>query len=110
MPNKKNYKHYEEAMREGWHLDKKITLGLIFSIVVQTVVLFMWGARLDQRVTHVEGRTESNTIIIEAMRNAQSDTKATLARIDERLAATSEGVKDIKAKLDGTTIRQASKR
>lgn len=95
-------RNYEELgnMKEGWHLDKKITLALIFAIAVQTVTLFMWGARLDQRVSQVETTTSSHTVIIEAMRSNQSDTKATLARMDERLASTSDGVKEIKAKLD----------
>lgn len=99
--------NYEEAinMKEGWHLDRKVPLSIILAIGIQTVVLFMWGARLEQRVTTTEMTTANHTVIIEAMRSNQSDTKATLARIDERLAATSDGVKDIKAKLDGSTTR-----
>lgn len=104
--------HYEEVggMKEGWHLDKKITLSLIFSILVQTVVLFMWGARLDQRVSTIEGVTGNHTVIIEAMRSNQSDTKATLARMDERLAATSDGVKEIKAKLDAAFTTDSTRK
>lgn len=99
MPDPLN--NFEEAtMKEGWHLDKKVPLSIILAIGVQTVVLFMWGARLEQRVTTVEGLTGTHTVVIEAMRSNQSDTKATLARMDERLASTSDGVKEIKAKLD----------
>lgn len=103
--------HYEEkAMQDGWHLDKKITLGLIFSIIVQCIVLFMWGARLDQRVSQVETASANHTVVIEAMRTNQSDTKATLARMDERLASTSDGVKEIKAKLDAAFTTEAPTR
>ena len=100
MPEPKNT--FEEAaqMKEGWRLDKKVPLSIILAIVAQTAVLFMWGARLDQRVTQIETTSANHTIVIEAMRSNQSDTKATLARMDERLAATSDGVKEIKAKLD----------
>lgn len=87
-------------MKEGWHLDKKVPLSIILAIGIQTTVLFMWGARLDQRVTTIEGVSSNHTVVIEAMRANQSDTKATLARMDERLASTSDGVKEIKAKLD----------
>ena len=87
-------------MKEGWHLDKKVPLSIILAILAQTAVLFTWGARLDQRVTQMESISANHTIIIEAMRSNQSDTKATLARMDERLFSTSEGVKEIKAKLD----------
>lgn len=99
MPEMQN--NYEAAaMKEGWHLDKKVPLSIILAIGIQTVCLFMWGARLDQRVSVIEGVTGNHTVIIEAMRSNQSDTKATLARMDERLASTSDGVKEIKAKLD----------
>lgn len=111
MPEPLN--HYEApTMKEGWHLDKKVPLSIIITILAQTAVLFMWGARLDQRVTQVEGVTGNHTVIIEAMRSNQSDTKATLARMDERLAATSDGVKEIKAKLDAafTEIQPSRKR
>lgn len=94
-----------EMIKEGWHLDKKIPLSIILALLIQTAVLLMWGARLEQRVTTTELTTANHTIVIEAMRSNQSDTKATLARIDERLAATSDGVKEIKAKLDGSTTR-----
>lgn len=97
-------------MKEGWHLDKKITLSLIFAILSQTAVLFMWGARLDQRVAVIEGVSANHTVVIEAMRTNQSDTKATLARMDERLAATSDGVKEIKAKLDAAFTTESPSR
>ena len=101
MEPKSNYEATGQAqMKEGWHLDKKVPLSIILAIGIQTTVLFMWGARLDQRVSQVEGVTGNHTIIIETMRSNQSDTKATLARMDERLASTAEGVKEIKSKLD----------
>lgn len=39
---------------EGWHLDKRIPITLIIAIVLQTVAVVWWGARLDQRVTQLE--------------------------------------------------------
>lgn len=110
MPDPRN--NYEELaeMKEGWHLDKKVPLSIILAIVAQTAVLFMWGARLDQRVTQIETTSANHTIVIEAMRTNQSDTKSTLARMDERLAATSDGVKEIKAKLDAAFTEAPSTR
>lgn len=105
---KNNYE--ETAMKEGWHLDKKVPLSIIITIGIQCVVLFMWGARLDQRVTQVESTSANHTVVIEAMRTNQSDTKATLARMDERLASTSDGVKEIKAKLDAAFTTEAPTR
>lgn len=70
----------------------------------------MWGARLDQRVSQIETVSGNHTVVIEAMRSNQSDTKATLARMDERLASTSDGVKEIKAKLDAAFTSTSSER
>lgn len=103
--------HYEEKpMKEGWHLDKKVPLSIIVGLAIQSIVLFMWGAKIEQRVTNAEGIQANHTIVIESMRTNQSDTKATLARMDERLAATSDGVKEIKAKLDAAFTTESPSR
>lgn len=42
-----------------WHLDKKVPLAIIISIVIQTAGLVWFVAKLDSRITLVEGRTEA---------------------------------------------------
>ena len=44
--------------RDEWHLDKKVPIGLIIGLIIQTIVLTAWGAskfeRLDSRVGNLE--------------------------------------------------------
>ena len=42
--------------KQPWHLDKSIPLGLIFTILVQTVLVVWWAAVLTTRVDTLEGR------------------------------------------------------
>lgn len=38
--------------REDWHLDKKVPIGLIIGLVVQTIVLTAWGTSKFEDITH----------------------------------------------------------
>ena len=44
--------------RDEWHLDKKVPIGLIVGLVLQTIVLTAWGTSkfegLDNRVSNLE--------------------------------------------------------
>lgn len=44
----------DEIPDNKWHLDRRVPLALIFSIVVQTVVLVSWLATLGERVNGLE--------------------------------------------------------
>ena len=71
-------------MKEGWHLDKKVPLGIIFTVLVQTAVLIVWGSKLDSRVgTMVQG-VASHTIAIETLKGTQNNISVGLARMEER--------------------------
>lgn len=49
--------------RDEWHLDKKVPIGLILGLIVQTIVLVAWGTskfeNIDNRVGNLE-RSDSN--------------------------------------------------
>lgn len=73
--------------REPWHLDRRVPIALILTIIVQTVGLVWWAASLSHQVAqhtrdiaalHMEGRGYTS----EAAR-----VRETLARLEERLAA-----------------------
>ena len=37
-----------------WHLDKRVPIALILTILMQTGAMIAWGASLNQRVAHLE--------------------------------------------------------
>lgn len=85
-----------EDMREGWHLDKKVPLTIIFALICQTVTLLIWGVRLDGRVVSTENAVAQQSVVIESMRGQSQEISVSLARIQERQNMTSEAVQDIK--------------
>ena len=38
----------------GWHLDRKVPIGIILAILLQTFFLVVWGTKLDSRVGVLE--------------------------------------------------------
>jgi hypothetical protein len=39
---------------ERWHLDRKVPIGIMFALVLQTLVIIIWATRLDSRVGVLE--------------------------------------------------------
>ena len=39
---------------EQWHLDRKVPIGIIIAIVLQTCAILIWATRLDSRVGVLE--------------------------------------------------------
>jgi len=87
-------------MKENWYLDKRVPLTLIFTLLLQTVGLFVWGAKLDGRVGVAEQSITQHAVSIETLKASQNQISIGLARIEERQIVTAEGVKDIKERLD----------
>lgn len=82
---------------EAWHLDKRIPLALIFTLVVQAVVVIWYGSNL---VRDVEAGAEMNVqqnariSLVEGATNAQAVGAATTAA---QLTAVRESLNEMKA-------------
>lgn len=68
-----------------WHIDKKVPLAFILTIVMQTAAFIWFGARLDQRVETLERES--------AARLPQADR---LTRVEVKLEGVQEGIVEIK--------------
>lgn len=48
----------QELQREQWHLDKKVPIGIIFALVIQTITFFTiaaaWKTSVDVRIERLE--------------------------------------------------------
>lgn len=82
-----------------WHLDKKVPIALIFSIVVQTGVIVWWGARLDARVGNLEKGDEGRISQISQLTNIAVD----IAALKERAQSTNNDISDIKRSVEMLT-------
>lgn len=77
-----------------WHLDKKVPIGIIVAIVIQTVtfvaVLASWKADVENRLTYLE-RTD-------AERKPQ---ETRIVVIEQNVKFILDGMRRIEEKLDG---------
>lgn len=86
-----------EAQENGaWHLDKRIPIALIFTLIVQTGVAVWWMADLSSRVdvaTDTNNRQDTLIAATEASLNSQEVNAATLAA---QLSAVRESLAELK--------------
>lgn len=73
----------------GWHLDKRVPLALIITIIIQTAGAFWWAATITARVDTIEGQIE-----------AASGRGERLTRVEATQAHISSALQRIEAKLD----------
>lgn len=71
--------------REPWHLDKRVPLALILTILGQTAVAFWWAATLESRVGVVERDLGREQVINETQTSAIRIIETGAARRDEKL-------------------------
>jgi hypothetical protein len=76
-----------ENSSEPWHLDRRVPIALIFTLLAQTAGMLWWAANLNRTVEEHGRRIASVEqadigAAIEARRVSEN-----LARLDERLAA-----------------------
>lgn len=68
-----------------WHLDKKVPIALIVTILVQTATVIWWASSLSVRVQHLESQ------VISARPQADR-----LTRVEVKLENVQSGVEEIK--------------
>lgn len=87
--------------REPWHLDRRVPIALIITLAVQTAGMIWWAAQLSSSVENHDRRIASlEASDLRRGQEAQRVAEA-LARLDERMVAQTEILRDIRARLDG---------
>ena len=78
----------QEDLNQHWHLDKRIPLALIMTILLQTAGGVWWAATLTERVTIMERTMAYNA--------PQSDR---LTRVEVKIDTINDSLVEIKASL-----------
>lgn len=74
----------------AWHLDKKVPLALIFTILAQTAMAFWWASSVNERVAILErGANVAAT--------AAGPQESRLTRVEVKIENIQAGVDEIKA-------------
>lgn len=75
-----------EASREGWHLDKKVPISIIFAIVLQCVSFTWFMGKQDARITLIEqSRVERISAQHDRDERQDQDTAARFEEVSKRL-------------------------
>lgn len=86
---------------EPWHLDRRVPIALILALLGQTAGMGWWASSIQATISEHARRI----IALEASdlrRSAESQRVAeALARLDERMVAQTEILREIRARLDG---------
>ncbi|WP_421722949.1 hypothetical protein [Bauldia sp.] len=80
----------------GWHLDKRVPLAMIFAIVIQTIGIVAFVAQLENRVSHLE---ENDA------RAASMDLSGRIIRVETQLHGLNETTDRIERKVDSLIDR-----
>lgn len=82
-----------EEEQNDWHLDKKVPLSLIFTILLQTIAVVWFGAKMDSRVETLERSDLRHEKDIEKFSQYHEESRDRMSRIET-------GVARIESKLD----------
>lgn len=73
---------------EQWHVDRKVPLAVIVTLMIQTGGFIWWGAKADERLSNLERRVEISA--------PQADR---LTRVEVNLESIKESLTEIKSRL-----------
>lgn len=75
-----------DASDSSWHLDRKVPVAIIITILMQTGGVIWWGATANERLSALERKVESTAPQAER-----------LTKVETRLEAVQEGISEIKS-------------
>lgn len=93
------YNPMNKPQSEAWHLDKKVPVAIIFTLLVQLMGIIWWAARLDARDTDQERRISNIEVWQSGTQQQLQKLNENVARMDERLGLQIELLKEIKGNL-----------
>ena len=82
----------EEERNESWHLDKRVPVAIIITMIIQLVGFGVLLGNIENRVATLETASTSRSTLPER-----------IARLEERLISLQRVLERIDRKLDGAT-------
>jgi len=92
----------KDPASEGWHLDKRVPVALIITIMMQTIAAVWWAASLSARVDALERDWARFSDVVSRLRTQEDRA----ARVDVRLEALYGRLDRIETKLDALLERK----
>jgi len=83
-----------------WHLDRRIPISIFGILIVQSLMLVIWGAKLDSRVTGLESNALTALAERDVNRITNNQQENRLVRVEANYDNVRETLRDINAKLE----------
>jgi TolA-binding protein len=91
-----------EVDATAWHLDKRIPIALIVSLIIQTGVATWWMADLSNRVDTATASNIAQDARIVAVENSANAQQVAAATIAAQIGAMRESITELKAEQSET--------
>lgn len=85
-----------DEIRREWHLDRKVTIGIIVALLFNAGSSIWWASRLDYTVQLHDIKIEQNAKVIADMRERNTAVSERLARIEANQQFQNDTLKEIK--------------
>ncbi len=82
-----------------WHLDKRVPIGLIFAILVQTGTMFWWASRVDSTLaTHADRLEKQSAYMLrmESQISSMIELKADIRSLTDRMIWVQNDIRDLR--------------
>ena len=89
-----------ERRRADWHMDVKVTLGVIVALLLNAAGSVWWASRLDSTVQQHEQKISAIVQTVSSLSQQQGDTKAVLASIQTAQQYQTDMIKDMRDQLN----------
>jgi acyl transferase domain-containing protein len=89
-------------MQEQWHLDKRVPVALIATLLGQMVVAIWWAASINQRVEAIERNVSAAAVRSQSVDVVLSSQSTQIAVLVERIEAQNDRVDGLTAQVAQT--------
>lgn len=96
-------RHTQEQDLTAWHLDKRIPIAMIFTIIIQTGVAVWWVSNLSHRVDTATSTNAQQDNRISAMEAGFNNQQVGMATAAAELRAMRESLTEVKSALTEQT-------
>ncbi len=94
----------DDANANHWHLDKRVPIALIVTIMLQCGAGIWWGATMAARLDNQERRIESLENRGQKMSESFSNMNNQMSRLDERMTAMLESTHRIERLIEDRKV------
>lgn len=89
----------DDKQIKEWHLDRKVTLGLIAALLLNACGSVWWAAKLDTTVSQHEQKISTMASALNQLSIQQSSVNENLARIQEGQKYQSDMLREVRDQL-----------